>query len=653
MEKSGNSSMGQWLTALVIGLCAAVGIWIITPFNNFVLRNTFISDGYLPFVVLLILFVLVLLVNPILKLISPSLVLTRAQLGLILGILLMASVPPGQGLFRGLPWSIARETIWANQRLKASEIYEEIELPPSLFPDELGYEKEAPASETMMDELHPGESIPWGAWLGPLLSWGSLILFIWLLMVGLALIVLPQWKNNERLPFPLVNVYDEFINTSGNGSAIPPLFKQKLFWLAAGIVFLLHLTSAGNTYLRGSVPVFPLSWNLSSCFTEGAWRYLPGFMKSGKIYFVVVGMAFFMPSRVGFSIWFIMVAYGIYWMLGSAYAPPFESKTIGDHRTGAMISMTIGILWLGRKHWAHVLRCTFRKSKTDSDFRDASAGRMFLLGCAGVFTWFIWAGVPAGWSLVFVLCGFMVCLLITRLLCETGLPSLRIYDGLPIYFMRLMPAPMLAAAAIFMSGVVELLFQYASRVSATAMAVHALAVNRPTPRRQVRLVKLFMIVLVLGLIIAGASHLWIGYNYSSSLDGKVMPLNSLGCRQLENAVWAMVEWSDGSWFKPGYNRIGHLSFGIVVAALLQWACLAAPKWPLHPIGFLLVGKYFGIEAWWSVLFGWLIKMLLIHYGGAKAFRSCKGLFLVVILGDVLTSLLLMSVGFFMVLLDRP
>jgi hypothetical protein len=247
----------------------------------------------------------------------------------------------------------------------------------------------------------------------------------------------------------------------------------------------------------------------------------------------------------------------------------------------------------------------------------------------------------------------MVCLLITRLLCETGLPSLRIYDGVPLYFLRFFPAGVLAAATIYMSAFVEILFQYASRVSATAMATHAIALNRDAgPRRQLRLACLFPLILVLGLVIAGTSHLWCGYRFPSSLDGAVQPVNALGSRQVENTMWSVLSWGRGSWGQETHNRGGHLLFGMSAAGLLQWACLATPKWPLHPIGFLLVDRYFGIRAWWSVFFGWLLKILIVRYGGASGFRAARPLFLGLIAGSVLSAIFWIAVTFVMIALGR-
>jgi hypothetical protein len=657
MEAKGTTSRPvlRALVAAAVGLVACVAIWIVTPYNNFVMHNGYIADSYLPIAALAILVLLVLGVNPLLRRLRPALAFTRGQMALMLGMMLVASTLPGQGLLRTLPWSLAQVVKEANHSKEESDVYKQMDLPKSLFPDELGLNLEAPAADRLLNRLLPGETIPWQAWIGPLTSWGILLLFAWAMMIGVGLIVYPQWRDSERLPFPLLNVYDSLIDDADGKMSLAPVFREKLFWLAVGVVFVLHLTSSGNTYLPGRMPVFPLNWNLGSYFTEGIWRHLPGSLTNGKIYFIFFGMAFFMPNRISFSIWVIALLYGLYWMLDAAYMPPAPRFEIADQRTGAMLAMTVGIIWLGRRHWAHVLRCAFRRCTSEIDRRDAFAGRFFLIGCLGMLGWLLWVGVQPLWAVLLVAIGFMVSLLITRLISETGVPLARIYDGMPIDFMKFLPPSMLSAATIYIGGFFAIIFHYGSRVSVAAMATHAIGLNKDAKAgSRNRLAVLMLVLLVVGLVVCGGAHLFFGYHHSVSLDGSQHPISSLGARQMENLVWELRTWNTrGHWRQPSHNRAVHIGFGVGVAGALQWACMAIPKWPLHPIGLLVVTTYFGNEILWSVFFGWLLKVVIVHYGGARAYRSAKPLFLGLIVGEVFASIFWIAIGFVMVALDRP
>jgi hypothetical protein len=60
-------------------------------------------------------------------------------------------------------------------------------------------------------------------------------------------------------------------------------------------------------------------------------------------------------------------------------------------------------------------------------------------------------------------------------------------------------------------------------------------------------------------------------------------------------------------------------------------------WPLHPIGYAFSTCY-AMEYWWSTIaLTWLVKGLLVRYGGLKAYVQARPLFLGLILGDAVVA----------------
>ncbi|NOY83036.1 MAG: hypothetical protein GXP31_18715 [Kiritimatiellaeota bacterium] len=605
------------LTAVAIGLVGSILIWVAAPYNNFVIGSSYITDSYLPIASLFLGLFLVLLINPLLRRFAPRFSLRSPQLAVAFGMLLMASVLPGQGLLRMLPYTLARIPADVRDNRRLAEMYEKMDLPPSLFPDKIGFAQETPVSTSFLTELPPGQSIPWSAWLPPLVSWGTFLLFYWLMLIGLAMIVLPQWRHNERLPFPLLGLEQSMIETPEAGHWFSRMFRYKSFWIAAGAVLLLHVLAGWKQYNPDGVPAIPLNWDLSRLFTEEPLVYLPGYIKRNRIYFIFVGMAFFMPSRIGFSIWFFVVAYAAYIVIGRAYFPPFYYDTIGDHRMGGMLALTVAVVWLGRSQWARVLRLLVRRAHGPEDERDQRAGWMFFAGCAGMFFWMVWIGVQPGWALFFVAFGFMVSLLITRIVAETGMPFIRIDCGYRISLVKLVPMSWLNPVSLYFSTAIAMFFPTASRVSACTMAAHAVGLDRDaSPKRQVRFALGLVALLLAGLVICGAVNLAASYHHSMTLDGREQPISSWGTNRMANAHRDLIQWQSGRLSRPVYNQKGHILFGIGLASALEWACLAMPRWPLHPIGLIMVNTFYANEAWVSVFFGWLVKVLLLRYGGA-------------------------------------
>jgi hypothetical protein len=644
---SGSStSKTVWRTifAVLIGLIGALVIWVITPYNDVIISVPWwgISNDYLPVVAMCLLLLIVLVVNPLLRRCWPVAALRAPQLALIMGILLVASVVPGQGLMTSLPYMLVNppRTVRANER--RAEDYREMNLPSSLFPDKLEYRGETPVADGFYDELAPDEPIPWRAWLAPLLAWTPLIFSGWLLMVGLAMIVLHQWRRNERLNFPLLTIQKSLLEDPEEGRALAPLFRRSSFWWAAASVLLLHSLLAAKQYFPSSIPAIPLSWNLRGALSEEPWRNLPGWLMGSRIFFTFVGVAFFMQTRISFSIWFFIVAYAFYFMIGLSYLPPFNQEIITEHRIGVMLSIALFVLWMGRAHWAAVARGLFRRSTNDVERVSRTGGWMFLAGGAGMYLWLLWVGLGPGWAAGLVLFVFLTALVLGRFVAETGMPFFRmfLYPATPIAFLSVLPFDWISRTAILISSVFGTLFVFCSRSNPTVMTTHALSLNEEQGGRgQVRMSALFLAVMLLGVVVSGAGHVRHSYRHGMTLDGSTRPVNAQGINQLEDAHRMLAEFGRGRLSQPNYNRPGHLLFGVTLGAGLYWLCLHSPSWPVHPMGIMMVFTYYGNACWASVLVGWLLKVLIVKYGGAQAYRRAQGMFIGLIIGELLAAII--------------
>ncbi|MBN1675580.1 MAG: hypothetical protein JXR37_31350 [Kiritimatiellae bacterium] len=633
------TSRRRYLLAILLGFVGALFIWIVTPYNNLVVGNRGIGDSYLPVYAMFVTLLLILLINPLLRRFARPLALERGQLAVILAILLVACSIPGYGLLRTLPYNLAQIALDVRENAALAKEYEGMNLSPKLFPDKIGYALDTPASDRMMGELMPGESIPWGAWVWPLCVWSVLLLSLWMMMIGLAVIVFPQWRHNERLAFPLLTVYQHVLEQPRQGRLLPPLFRCRTFWITAGIVFVLHAMQGAAEYNPEKVPAIPLHWDLGGLFTEEPWNHLPSFIYRQRLYFAFIGIAYFMPNRISFSIWFFALAYAAYQMLGSAYFPPFQYGSISDHRMGAMLALAVFILWLGRAQWARVFGCLVRRARSDEDRRDRAGAALFALGSIGIFAWLVWAGMQPGWALMLLGFGFVACLVITRIVCETGVPFIRTYSD-PFTLMALAPTAWIKAASLFFSFIGYLVFSMHSRTCATTMATHGLGLNEEiSARRQRQLTFILVATLVMGVVVCGAAHLHAAYHHGMSLDGVDQPLNGGYARIVSN--WSsrpLLERAAGQISRPTYNRPGHIAFGAALAGGLQWACLAIPRWPLHPVGIMMAYISYGQRTWFSILLGWLIKTLLVRYGGSRLYHAARPAFLGLVLGEVFAAL---------------
>ncbi len=641
------------LVALAIGLIGSVFIWVVTPYVNFLIDTGLISDSFLPVSSLFVILVLLLLINPVLRLISKlaggdsrTLALDRRQLALVFSIVLMAAVVTSHGLLRHLPYSIVFNNTQINSNSALAESVEKVGVPESLFPDELGYGKDTSASNYFLRKLPPGEQIPWHKWTGPLASWGVMALFSMAMMVGLAMVVLPQWRHNERLAFPLLGLQQRLLESPEKGRLMAGLFRKKSFWIAAGMVVFLYCLQGANLYMPTKVPAIPLKWDLKSLFTEGALRHVgdTSGIKTNQIVFLIVGVTFFMPSRIGFSIVFFHLLYVAYAVVNTAYYPPYNAGAIGDQHTGSLVALAIGVLWLGRSQWARVFRAMFRRSKGDNDCYNRAAGWTLAIGFAGAAGWLMWVGVQPVAAVAFVVIGFVISLVIARLVAETGIPFMNIGCAGTHHLIQMLPVSWLSGPTVLFSMVPSLLFRDSSRISATGLGIHALGMDEDaSPRRRARLAWILLGVMMLGVVICGAVHLYMNYNEDVSY-ADIAPINRTGQWRLSDAMGLFHQHEKiekdperDSFGEVTYNRPAHMVGGAAAAGLLMWACLLWPSWPLHPIGLLMGGGYLPALGWPSILLGWLLKVLILHFGGARLYRKAAPFFLGLIVGQLLAA----------------
>jgi hypothetical protein len=668
----GGKENGAWTAtflAITIGLLGALIIWVVTPYNNFVLGNNPVSDSQLPILGVALILLLALVINPILRGCKTRFALDARQLGLASAIMLIASVIPSGGALQRLPYATTLIPIMVTDSQKQADAFARADLPPSLFCDPLAYGRTATNANHFINGLPADAEIPWRAWTGPLLAWGSLLLAGWTMMIGLSLLVLPQWRNNERLAFPLLGLQQALIEDPEKDKWFAPIFRAKSFWIAAGGVFALHLLAGLHAYHPTRVPAMPLSWSLNPLFASEPLVYLPGNIKASHIYFLLLGFTYFIPNRVSFSIWFVHLIYAVYAVVGQAYLPPYHSGTIVDHRMGATILLAITILWLGRAHWRRVAKAMVSRSASEEDARDRRAGWMFCLGFTGLFTWLLWAGVQAPWAVYFVIFIFVISLVINRVLAETGLPFVHVQTSAgDLAYVKLAGIGIITPAAIFFNGVLGILFVLTSHVNVAGMSSHALALDgKSPPRRQWRLAYGFIIVLAAGLLICGAVHLianhhphpeWAGSNQASIKNDGINTFTtytspSTSLAQYVEATAEIANGKPGQLDVPLYNRYAHLGFGFGCAGILQWLCLKIPTWPIHPIGVLLAETTFVQNGWVSILFGWFIKIGILRIGGAALYRSARPFFIGLIMGELFAAIFWGLTPLLLIALDKP
>ena len=99
-----------------------------------------------------------------------------------------------------------------------------------------------------------------------------------------------------------------------------------------------------------------------------------------------------------------------------------------------------------------------------------------------------------------------------------------------------------------------------------------------------------------------------------------------------NAALRSMEPAGTYW--PGWAFLGG---GGVAMAAMMWARQRLPWWPLHPIGFPIMSSWLVDWMWFSIFFAWLIKIIVLKYGGAELYAKSRNFFLGMIAGRMFIS----------------
>ena len=182
--------------SVVLGLLLGGGLCALTPYNDYIVKNTFIAGSHLPIGAVAVLFLLALLNLAIYRIRGRALLHLR-EIAVIYIIIMVTSGIPGLGLLGYLTPILTICHYSATPGNRWAELFWDHIPPWMTVSDETAF-------RGYYEGLPAGVPIPWGAWWLPMSRWSILIAAIWLMMICLAALVRKQWADRERLAFPLV-----------------------------------------------------------------------------------------------------------------------------------------------------------------------------------------------------------------------------------------------------------------------------------------------------------------------------------------------------------------------------------------------------------------------------------------------------------------
>ncbi len=462
------------------------------------------------------------------------------------------------------------------------------------------------------------------AWLEPVMWWSAFIVVLGLVMICANVLVRRQWTRNERLSYPIIQLPMAITEDGGTSR----FFRNKLLIIG-------FLCAAGLDIINGlhhffpvlpHLPVSYLDHDIGRFFTSKPWNAI-GSLRL-PLYPFAIGLGFFLPLDLSFSIWFFYLFRKAQQVLGATlglHALP-NFPYLNQQSSGAWIGLFFVAIWLSRSHLRTVIKCIFRGGTEDADeplkYRTAAVG--IVIGMILLTLFCYRAGMSLWLILPFFAVFFILSTAITRMRAELGPPTHELVNMnsgnilVDILGTRRVGANNLTIFPFFwfFSG-----RGYRSHLMPHQLESFKMAENARVNGR--RLVYAMVLAMALGALSAFWALLHLSFKWGLDL----IPIGH------DSGVFRMLQ---GRLNNPGGTDVPAVTFmgaGFLFTFLLMFLRMRFLWWPLHPAGYAL-SMNFGIDYIWSCLvFSSLIKWLVLKYGGMSLHRKTTNFFFGIILGE--------------------
>jgi len=612
---------GFSIRALIVGAALSIFLNLACPYSVLVMRTAGLTSDYITAGAMMLLFVLVALVNPILKLLFGPRAFSSSELILIYIMLIVASAIPTWGLVTNLFHVLTRPFYYATPENAWAEIILP-HVPTWIAPHD------AQLAYDFYNGLPQGEGVPWQGWVAPLAWWTAFMVAVWTVMLCLMVLVRRQWVEHERLAFPLTHPPLELLR--GNDTRlVPHVFTTARFWVPFAVVFFIISIRP----IRFRFPEFP-DIRLDQWFPFFGRKVWISFYWN----FAIIGITYFINLDVAASLWVFhllaKVQTGVANTVGFGLAGRNEYLTASSPATahqsmGAILTLVVVVLWRARRHLRGVLRKALFDAEDvdDSDeilsYRHAVLGIVF--GVVFMTGWLASAGLSWLAAALFVFVSLLLFFAVTRIIAVGGI-GFTASPMLPQAFMVYGFGPRLLGP----KGLTVLAFTYSwaaeYRTSVMTSGINGMKLSHEFRGHQRRVLVAIAIAVFAGLL--GAVTITLHLNYTrggGNLHQFGVPWMAFNFAEhhIRNPVTGQMIWQ--RWL---FTAIGAAAMWVFVFLRHRFAW-----WPVHYIGFIMGDAWVMGHAWWSVFVGWLAKYVVLRVGGADAYRRYVPVFLGLLFGQ--------------------
>ncbi|MCS7179770.1 MAG: hypothetical protein NZ891_00240, partial [bacterium] len=476
--------------------------------------------------------------------------------------------------------------------------------------------------------LPESEKIPWIEWLKPLSLWIPLILAIYLAMIFIMVILHKQWSENEKLNYPMTKAPLELINFNATN-----IFNNGLFWFGFFIPFIFGVFNGLHFYFPNVPQIKMVKW-------IGIFRKTLDLQI--RLSFPMIGFTYFVSSSLAFSLWFFCllttIEQGLFNITGFGIQEflPYNADRplLGWQSLGSLIVIVLYGLWSSRKNLTKII-----KSKEENEILSPKIALYgLIISFLFIYFWLLYSGISFLPAILFIFFAFLIYIGITRVICEGGLSATRAPVIAPVITNSFLGSSRLGPENLAGLG---LTFVYSSDVRTFVMASVANGLKIVEEIKEKR--KIIFWAIIISILITLLSSIWMTiflcYKYGGInanqwffVSGPQYPIRYI-VEKIKNPKG------------PDWLYLKFTGIGAVFTIFLFIMRTRFLNFPFHPLGFTFSTIMMTNALWFSIFISWLIKSLILRYGGAKIYNKFKGFFIGLIVGQFVISGLFLIVDF--------
>lgn len=609
---------GITLRAVLFGLVIVLWIAFWNTHAEYIAHTSRMNISHFP-MVLLCTYVLVVLLNQLVRWIMPRYALCQTELLVVLAMGLLGAAIPAYGLTSFFLGMISVPHYLATPENQWSEFVHP-HLPDWLVPSNEGH-----AMQWLYEGLPAGQSIPWDVWVVPLFWWLSVVAAIVLASIALSSMLRKQWSEHERVAYPVLGPPVE-LASAADAPKREGILYNRLFWIGCGLIF------------------FVKAWNIMSYFNPGIpiiwlgqqWFYFARFYppQHTGVNFFTIGFAYFANVDVLFSILVFHVLYlneiAFFRRIGftlSAKTGPGDAVA-GLQSAGAFIALVFWTFWTARLHLKDVFRKAWRGDDTVDDSNELMSHRMavisLVISVLFMLLWLRTMGLEWKFACLLTLGLFIAYVGLARIIAETGV----VYMSMPINeagFAGLFfhPADYSAGARTSITLFSSLRCQ--SKAMFMVPLVHIARLGELIQQQRGRLLMVVLVTLVVGIGGTIILTIFLSYTYGA-YNFNDLPFTRYPPRVYDALVKALKEVPE---YKP--ERYLFLGAGMLIFSVMSVLRYRFTWWPLHPMG-MIVPVGHAMHSTMSILIAWSAKAIILRIGGASLYQRSRPFFVGMLVG---------------------